>query len=57
MLTRDDFQKAIDLIDKSSNVLITTHIRPDGDGKSPNGMNFSLPKAPQSLAKPFNSSS
>jgi phosphoesterase RecJ-like protein len=31
MLTRDDFQKAIDLIDKSSNVLITTHIRPDGD--------------------------
>jgi len=26
-----DFQKAVDLINKSSNVLITTHIRPDGD--------------------------
>jgi phosphoesterase RecJ-like protein len=26
-----DFQKAIDLINKSSDVLLTTHIRPDGD--------------------------
>jgi len=26
-----DFQKAVELIDKSSNVLITTHARPDGD--------------------------
>ena len=26
-----DFQKAVELIDKSSNVLITTHTRPDGD--------------------------
>jgi len=27
----NNFQKAIELIDKSSNVLITTHTRPDGD--------------------------
>jgi len=26
-----DFQKAIELIDKSSSILITTHIQPDGD--------------------------
>jgi phosphoesterase RecJ-like protein len=26
-----DFQKAVELIDKSSDVLITTHIKPDGD--------------------------
>ncbi|MHC4172030.1 MAG: DHH family phosphoesterase [Planctomycetota bacterium] len=26
-----DFQKAVELIDKSSNVVITTHARPDGD--------------------------
>jgi len=31
MLNNDDFQKAVDLINKSSNVLITTHTRPDGD--------------------------
>ncbi len=31
MATNDDFQKAIELINKSSNVLITTHTRPDGD--------------------------
>ena len=31
MLTSDDFQKAVDLINKSNNVLITTHTRPDGD--------------------------
>jgi len=31
MITNDDFQKAIELINKSSNVLITTHTRPDGD--------------------------
>ncbi|MBA7682641.1 Bifunctional oligoribonuclease and PAP phosphatase NrnA [subsurface metagenome] len=26
-----DFQKAVELINKSSNILITTHIKPDGD--------------------------
>jgi phosphoesterase RecJ-like protein len=26
-----DFQKALDLINKSNNILITTHVRPDGD--------------------------
>jgi len=26
-----DFQKAIDLINKSSNVLLTMHNKPDGD--------------------------
>jgi nanoRNase/pAp phosphatase (c-di-AMP/oligoRNAs hydrolase) len=31
MATNDDFQKAIELINKSNNVLITTHTRPDGD--------------------------
>lgn len=31
MTTDDDFKKAIELIDKSAEVLITTHIRPDGD--------------------------
>jgi len=31
MANKDDFQKAIELINKSSNVLITTHTRPDGD--------------------------
>ena len=31
MITNDDFQKAVDLVNKSSNVLITTHTRPDGD--------------------------
>jgi phosphoesterase RecJ-like protein len=31
MALTDDFQNAIELISKSQNVLITTHIRPDGD--------------------------
>ena len=31
MLSNDDFQKALDLINKSENILITTHTRPDGD--------------------------
>ncbi len=31
MLTNDDFKKAVDLINKSNNILITTHTRPDGD--------------------------
>ncbi len=31
MITNDDFQKAVDLINKSSSVLITTHAKPDGD--------------------------
>lgn len=31
MIGQDDFQKAVELINKSSNVLITTHIKPDGD--------------------------
>ena len=31
MVTNEDFQKAVDLIGKSSRVLVTTHIRPDGD--------------------------
>jgi bifunctional oligoribonuclease and PAP phosphatase NrnA len=30
-LTTDDFQKAVELISKSSNVLITTHTKADGD--------------------------
>ncbi len=31
MATNDEFQKAIELINKSGNILITTHTRPDGD--------------------------
>jgi phosphoesterase RecJ-like protein len=31
MVTDKDFQKALELIDKSEHVLITTHTRPDGD--------------------------
>ena len=31
MVTSDDFQKAVDLIKKSGNVLLTTHTKPDGD--------------------------
>lgn len=31
MIHNDDFQKAVELIDKSSSVLLTTHTRPDGD--------------------------
>jgi phosphoesterase RecJ-like protein len=31
MAGKDDFQKAVDLINQSSSVLITTHARPDGD--------------------------
>ena len=31
MLNKNDFQKAIDLINNSNNILITTHTRPDGD--------------------------
>ncbi|MHC4630663.1 MAG: DHH family phosphoesterase [Planctomycetota bacterium] len=31
MVNSADFEKAVELIDKSSNVLITTHARPDGD--------------------------
>ena len=31
MIKSDDIQKAIELINKSSNILLTTHTRPDGD--------------------------
>ena len=31
MKNNDDFQKAVELINKSSNILITSHTRPDGD--------------------------
>ena len=31
MAGADDFQKAVELINKSSNILITSHIKPDGD--------------------------
>lgn len=31
MVSDSDFQKAVELINKSNNVLITTHTRPDGD--------------------------
>ncbi len=31
MVSDTDFQKAIDLINKSANILLTTHTRPDGD--------------------------
>ncbi|MHC4636753.1 MAG: DHH family phosphoesterase [Planctomycetota bacterium] len=31
MISSKDFDKAIELINKSSNILLTTHIRPDGD--------------------------
>ena len=31
MITNDDFDKAVELINESNNVLITTHTRPDGD--------------------------
>ena len=31
MISNDDFEKAVELINKSSNVLMTTHTRPDGD--------------------------
>lgn len=30
-ITRDDFGRAVDLIDRSRHVLLTTHTRPDGD--------------------------
>ncbi len=32
MAKTDDFAKAVELINKSSNALVTSHIRPDGDG-------------------------
>jgi len=31
MVNKNDFQKAVELINKSSSILITTHTRPDGD--------------------------
>jgi len=31
MIQNDDFQKAVELINKSSNILITSHTKPDGD--------------------------
>jgi phosphoesterase RecJ-like protein len=31
MIKNDDFQKTIELINKSSNILITSHTKPDGD--------------------------
>jgi phosphoesterase RecJ-like protein len=31
MINETDFQKAVELIDESTNVLITTHTKPDGD--------------------------
>ena len=31
MISNDDFQKAIEFIDRSKNILVTTHTRPDGD--------------------------
>ena len=31
MVSSNDFQKAVELIDKSSDILLTTHVRPDGD--------------------------
>lgn len=31
MVSYSDFQKVVELIDKSSSILITTHIQPDGD--------------------------
>jgi len=31
MINNMDFQKAVELIDKSSAILVTTHIKPDGD--------------------------
>jgi nanoRNase/pAp phosphatase (c-di-AMP/oligoRNAs hydrolase) len=34
MITNDDFQKAVELINKSSNIFITTHTQPDGDANT-----------------------
>ena len=31
MVTKDDFKKAVELIDSSTNILMTAHTRPDGD--------------------------
>ncbi|MCK5226330.1 MAG: DHH family phosphoesterase, partial [Planctomycetes bacterium] len=31
MVSNDDFKKTIELINNAENILITTHIRPDGD--------------------------
>lgn len=31
MVSNGDFQKDVELINKFSNVLLTTHTRPDGD--------------------------
>ncbi|NQT04124.1 MAG: bifunctional oligoribonuclease/PAP phosphatase NrnA [Planctomycetes bacterium] len=31
MITNDDFQQAVELINKSSNILLTAHTKPDGD--------------------------
>jgi len=48
MATNDGFQKAIELIGGSHNVLITTHIRPDGDAC---GSMVALGQALESLGK------
>jgi len=31
MISSDNFQRAVELLNKSSNILITTHVKPDGD--------------------------
>ena len=31
MAAKNDFQKAVELVEKAKNILITTHIKPDGD--------------------------
>jgi phosphoesterase RecJ-like protein len=48
MLKNNDFQKAVEIINKSHNVLITTHTRPDGDAA---GCCVALNEALSSLGK------
>ena len=48
MVKKSDLKKAVDLIDKSNQVLVTTHTRPDGDAC---GCMEAMSKALQALGK------
>jgi len=48
MITENNFQKAIDLLKESKNILVTTHTRPDGDAC---GSLIAITEAVKSLGK------
>ncbi len=48
MITKNDFQKAVDLLGKSENILLTTNTRPDGDAC---GSLVAISKALKNLGK------